>query len=436
VRDLPLLKTPEGTILVSQRSGIRGMSVQTGTDARWIGATVSRLLDLVSLGLVAAATIIIFGIASFSLLYTGEGMPRGSGIRDRGVEVKPVRSGVFPYTRANRPPLPAETELPGPAAEATLSTSPPERPAAGDMQTPEASRAQPALEPLPPGASEGSPTQDAAMNGTVPARPPEVRKAQSVSEPLPPGAGEGSATQDVETREPQPVSEPLPPGASEGSATQDASLSGTVLTRPPEVREAQSVSEPLPPAAGEGSATQDASLSGTVLTRPPEVREGQSVSEPLPPGAGEGSATQGAFLSKTVLTRPPEIIGAQPVSEPLPPGAGEESATQEVALIGTVPTLPIPAEKRDPVFRQFEMHQNVNLDGDNAVSPEKIPIQHAQKGQAHDHYFSTNADIWRYHLRKECGPIKDPALHRDCVRSFSAQYPIRYASPARTHQKS
>jgi hypothetical protein len=26
VRDLPLLKTPEGTILVSQRSGIRGMS--------------------------------------------------------------------------------------------------------------------------------------------------------------------------------------------------------------------------------------------------------------------------------------------------------------------------------------------------------------------------------------------------------------------------
>jgi hypothetical protein len=28
VRDLPLLKTPEGTILVSRRSGIRGMSVK------------------------------------------------------------------------------------------------------------------------------------------------------------------------------------------------------------------------------------------------------------------------------------------------------------------------------------------------------------------------------------------------------------------------
>jgi len=32
VRDLPLLKTPEGTILVSQRSGIRGMSVQAHED--------------------------------------------------------------------------------------------------------------------------------------------------------------------------------------------------------------------------------------------------------------------------------------------------------------------------------------------------------------------------------------------------------------------
>jgi len=71
---------------------------------------LSTLLDLVSLGLAAAATVIIFGIASFSLLYTSEGMPRGSGIRDRGVEVKPVRSGVFPYTHAYRPPLPAEAE--------------------------------------------------------------------------------------------------------------------------------------------------------------------------------------------------------------------------------------------------------------------------------------------------------------------------------------
>jgi hypothetical protein len=369
---------------------------------------LSTLLDLVSLGLVAAASIIIFGIASFALLYTSEGMSRGSGIRDRGVEVKPSHSGVFPYTHAYPPLLPEETELPGAAGEATLSTSPPGSPAGRDMQTPEVSRAQPVSEPLPPGASEGSATQDASLRGTVLTRPSEVSEAQTVSEPL-------------------------PPGPSEGSVMQDASLSGTVLTRPSEVTEAQPVSEQLPPGASEGSATQDASLSGTVLTRPSEVREAQAVSEPLPPGASEGSAMQDASLGGTVMTRPPEVIGAQPVSEPLPPGASE-GATADASLIGTVPTPPIPAEKRDPVFR--EMHQSVHLGGDNAASHEKIPIKDMQQGQSHDHYFSTNAAFWMYRLRKECGPIKYPALHGDCVRSFKAQYPIGYASPARPHQKS
>jgi hypothetical protein len=406
---------------------------------------LSTLLDLVSLGLVAAASIIIFGIASFALLYTSEGMSRGSGIRDRGVEVKPSHSGVFPYTHAYPPLLPEETELPGAAGEATLSTSPPGSPAGRDMQTPEVSRAQPVSEPLPPGASEGSATQDASLRGTVLTRPSEVSEAQTVSEPLPPGPSEGSVMQDAslsgtvltrpsEVTEAQPVSEQLPPGASEGSAMQNASLIGTVLTRPPEVIGAQPVSEQLPPGASEGSATQDASLSGTVLTRPSEVREAQAVSEPLPPGASEGSVMQDASLGGTVMTRPPEVIGAQPVSEPLPPGASEGSATADASLIGTVPTPPIPAEKRDLVFR--EMHQSVHLGGDNAASHEKIPIKHMQQGQSHDHYFSTNAAFWMYRLRKECGPIKYPALHGDCVRSFKAQYPIGYASPARPHQKS
>jgi hypothetical protein len=171
---------------------------------------LSTLLDLVSLGLVAAASIIIFGIASFALLYTSEGMSRGFGIRDRGVEVKPADSGVFPYTRAYPPPLPEETELPGPAGEATLSTSPPGSPAGRDMQTPEVSRAQAVSEPLPPGPSEGSVMQGASLSGTELTRQPEVRETQ-------------------------PVSKPLPSGASEGSAMQDTSLSGTVMTRPPEV---------------------------------------------------------------------------------------------------------------------------------------------------------------------------------------------------------
>jgi len=193
------------------RSHVVGALTPTSTIANRSGEprpTLGTLLDFVSFGLAAAATIIIFSIASFSFLYTSEGMPRGSGIRDRGVEVEPVLSDGFLYTHANRPVL-AERELLGSVAEATVSTSP-DSPAAHHMRPPEVSGAQPGSEPLSPSASEGSATQDASLSGTAPMRPPEVSGAQ-------------------------PGSEPLSPSASEGSATQDASLSGTAPMRPPEV---------------------------------------------------------------------------------------------------------------------------------------------------------------------------------------------------------
>ena len=95
------------------RSHVVGALTPTSTIANRSGEprpTLGTLLDFVSFGLAAAATIIIFSIASFSFLYTSEGMPRGSGIRDRGVEVEPVLSDGFLYTHANRPVL-AEREL-------------------------------------------------------------------------------------------------------------------------------------------------------------------------------------------------------------------------------------------------------------------------------------------------------------------------------------
>ena len=215
----------------------------------------STLLGLVSFGLVGAATILFFSIASFSFLYTSEGTPRDSGIRDRGFEVEPVLSDSFSYVHANRPPVPRETDLSGSAAGATVSIFP-DRSAAHDLR-------------------------------------------------------------------PSEISEPLPPSASEGSAIQDASLSGTAQT------------------------------------------------------------------------------------------------------------VPVPAAQRDEVFRGSAMHhdQTANLGAPRV----RMPIQNVQQGQSNDYYFSTNAAFWIYRLRKECGPIKDRALHADCVRSFRAQYPGHYASPTRRH---
>ena len=113
--------------------------------------TLSVLIYVISVALVAATTIVGFGIASFSLLYTSKEMP-SSGIRDWRVEVNPVLSGVVPYTHPNAAPAPAETTLPSPAVEAALRASLPEGAAAYIMQPPEVSGPQPGSEQpgLPP----------------------------------------------------------------------------------------------------------------------------------------------------------------------------------------------------------------------------------------------------------------------------------------------
>lgn len=132
--------------------------------------TLSVLIYVISVALVAATTIVGFGIASFSLLYTSKEM-RSSVIRDWGVEVKPVLSGVVPYTHANAASAPAETTLPSPAVEAALRASLPEGAAAYIMQPPEVSGPQPGSEQPGLGASGASATKDASRSGTMPTLP-------------------------------------------------------------------------------------------------------------------------------------------------------------------------------------------------------------------------------------------------------------------------
>src|ERR1700730_554056 len=109
----------------SQQSAISG-SASTATTANRTGEprhVLSALIYVISVALVAATTIVGFGIASFSFLDASKEMP-SSGIREWGVEVNPVLSGVVPYTHANAAPAPAEIKLPSPAVEADLRASP------------------------------------------------------------------------------------------------------------------------------------------------------------------------------------------------------------------------------------------------------------------------------------------------------------------------
>jgi Spy/CpxP family protein refolding chaperone len=49
----------------------------------------------------------------------------------------------------------------------------------------------------------------------------------------------------------------------------------------------------------------------------------------------------------------------------------------------------------------------------------ETPAQNVQKSRQYDHLLTTNASFRAYRMRKECGPIKDPALRGDCMASFN-----------------
>ena len=55
----------------------------------------------------------------------------------------------------------------------------------------------------------------------------------------------------------------------------------------------------------------------------------------------------------------------------------------------------------------------------------ETPAQNVRKSQSYDRLLSTNAAFRSSRERKECGPIKDPALRSDCLGSFSAYEPVR-----------
>ena len=53
----------------------------------------------------------------------------------------------------------------------------------------------------------------------------------------------------------------------------------------------------------------------------------------------------------------------------------------------------------------------------------ETPAQNVHKSRQYDYLLRTNGGFRSYRVRKECGPIKDPALRGDCIASFSTYEP-------------
>jgi len=53
----------------------------------------------------------------------------------------------------------------------------------------------------------------------------------------------------------------------------------------------------------------------------------------------------------------------------------------------------------------------------------ETPAQNVHKSRQYDYLLRTNSGFRAYRVRKECGPIKDPALRGGCIASFNTYEP-------------
>jgi hypothetical protein len=63
--------------------------------------------------------------------------------------------------------------------------------------------------------------------------------------------------------------------------------------------------------------------------------------------------------------------------------------------------------------------------GKLAPHEKATPAEDVRQSRSYEYRLSTDATFRRYRLRRECGPITDRELHRDCVSSFTRDYPRR-----------
>jgi hypothetical protein len=101
---------------------------------------VGTLLYLVSFGVVATATVVVFlGLGFFLLVHPNEELIAGRSARDRGIEVEPRRADIVSPPETDAATSTVQTELPDPAA-ASAPSVPPAQPPEGQEVLPSAGR--------------------------------------------------------------------------------------------------------------------------------------------------------------------------------------------------------------------------------------------------------------------------------------------------------
>jgi hypothetical protein len=170
-------------------------------------------------------------------------------------------------------------------------------------------------------------------------------------------------------------------------------------------------------------------------TRPDLTPPSDDNVAPVKPDTTSPSADASAPMPSSPPQSSPPVEAPMPEAGP-PQPAGQSSLPSEQALqpspeaapSAASPTPPPPGETPDQLFREFAIQrQHQKVAPDAAITPSTVmpAAPSARDSQAYEYRFRTNTPSRKSIIRKECGPIKDPAVHRDCIAYFNLHYPAR-----------
>jgi hypothetical protein len=276
------------------------------------------LLYLASVGLVAGAIIVLYSVASFSLLGTSKETLIGSRIDNNPIEDVSIGTVVF-YPDSNAAPVPVQTKSPNSSGANHLPSStlvPPLSGMSGD-----AIKVEPALKPLTDGETSAMAVETPHGSTVTPSTDGTPLPEPSGSQPM--------------------IAQPLPSAAETSTAAVETPHGSTVApstdgTPPPEPSGSQPmIAQPLPSAAETSTAAVETPHGSTVA---PSTDETPS---PEPNG------------SQQVIAQPPSI-------------ADEASAAQH-ASGPTMPWGATPDGQLDQTSQNFELQSNYHADLDEGT---------------------------------------------------------------------
>jgi hypothetical protein len=208
-------------------------------------------------------------------------------------------------------------------------------------------------------------------------------------------------------------------GTDPASYPDTPALSGGTEPAKSEANSPKADAAQLAPALPGGSSASAPASAKTEIERAPEPQppdhDGPATTAEIRPASAGGDQS-------TDVTIPLEI--GQPTAQPIRSADEPSPSLEPSQATAANTTAVIPDKDRDEMFHSFEMRQQKIISTGATANPQyrkKSAMQDEGSGRPDNPALSRKA-AFRSRVKRECGPIKDPALYHHCVASFGTHY--------------